>query len=74
MPESKTYYTCNAGDNWGGIAFKLWQDEMQMHRLIAANPLYSDVLTFEGGERLLVPDGVGEASVVDTSSLPPWAQ
>ena len=74
MPESKTYYTCTAGDNWGGIAYKLWADEMQMHRLIAENPLYSDVLTFEGGEKLLVPEGVSEKSIVDTSSLPLWAQ
>lgn len=71
MPNGYTItkqYDCIAGDNWGGIAWKIYGDEMQLHHLIAANPLYSDVLTFDGGEILNVP----ELSSAVKDNLPDW--
>ena len=58
MPDSTEIageYVCVAGDIWGGISFKLFKSEFFMHRLISANPLYSDLLVFTGGERLKIP-------------------
>lgn len=71
MPEKTDIagiYTCVEGDNWGGIAFRLKLKELKLHKLIAANPLYSDVLVFEGGEKLKIP----AFSDVDKSNFAPW--
>lgn len=70
MPE-QTYkiYTAKAGDTWDLIAFRAWEDEKLMHRLIAANPGLSIVVVFTGGERVRIPD-IDEQ--LNTASLPPW--
>lgn len=62
-------YQVKQGQTWAGIAFDLWADEMLMHHLIAANPLYADIVVFSGGEVLRVP----EIEETDSkASLPPW--
>lgn len=68
MPDT---YTAGAGDTWAGIAFKLWTEETLMHRLIAANPPYADIVVFEGGEILRVPE-IGTPDM--KAALPPWRQ
>lgn len=69
MPDEKQYYTAKGGDTWDRIAFALWTNEGMLHVLIAANPLLADVVIFEGGELVRIPD-VEEP--LKTESLPPW--
>lgn len=64
-----TTYNVKQGQTWAGIAFELWTDEMLMWKLIEANPLYADIVIFNGGEVLRVP----EIEETDSkAALPPW--
>lgn len=60
-----------AGENWASIAFRYWQDEMLLHRLIEANPSLASICIFDGGERIIIPTVDTE---VDKSNLAPWRQ
>lgn len=64
-------YIAQAGDTWDLLAFRAWEDEALMHLIMAANPHLSDIVVFEGGERVLIPE-ISEP--LNTSSLPPWRQ
>lgn len=64
-------YTAIQGDYWDGIAKKLWDDEGLMHHLLAANPDLRRVVTFSGGEILVVPDVEIKKPA---APLPPWKQ
>lgn len=64
----KTYRTIQ-GDTFDLIAFRLWQDEHQCHRLMNANPDFMDVLIFPAGIELNVPDFTPQPKV---AGLPPW--
>lgn len=66
-----TTYTATAGETWASIAFKLWTEETLMWKLIEANPLRADVLIFEGGEVLNVPE-IEQENL--KAALPPWRQ
>lgn len=71
MPDIVATYKPKAGENWASLAFLLWDDEMLMSELIAANPLLSDTVVFEGHETVNVPDLSAD---VDKTHLPPWRQ
>lgn len=62
-------YTARAGDTWASLAFALYSDEARMDDLLAANPLLSHLLVFDGGETVTIPDEVSDDL---TSDLPPW--
>ena len=63
-------YTTNQGNTWDIIAKKHYDDEMQMHRLIAANPECKNVVIFGGGTELNIPK-INENEINVTA--PPWA-
>ena len=74
MPEP-IIHIATAGENWASIAFRYWgktvdNAELNMHVLIAANPLLAHICVFDGGERILVP----QIDDSDKTNLPPWKQ
>ena len=68
MPTTETYRTIQ-GDTWDWIAKKLGWGETAMHRLIEANPDHNQVLIFDSGVVLTVPDYTPDPVKV---ALPPW--
>lgn len=64
-----TSYTTKSGDTWDTIAYELWGDEMLMADLIEANLTYADVVIFDAGIVLTVPEIVSVSG-----SLPLWKQ
>ncbi|MBG9479370.1 tail protein X [Lysinibacillus sphaericus] len=61
-------YTTIQGDMWDLIAYKLWGSEYLLPFLFEANPQYKDILIFEGGLLLKVP----EVLVEDVTERPEW--
>lgn len=61
-------YTTIQGDTWDLIAYKLWGSEYLLPLLFEANPKYKDVLIFEGGLLLNVP----EVMVEEVTERPEW--
>lgn len=68
---SKTYRTIQ-NDAFDAIAYRLWGDEHLAGALIAANPGHADVLLFEAGTVLAVPDV--QIRPQTSTSLPPWME
>lgn len=62
-------HTATAGETWDSIAFSYFADEFKADAIIKANIRYKDVLIFEGGEVLTIPQDE-ETTAADT--LPPW--
>ena len=62
-------YTTVAGDTFDLLALMFYDDEKAASAIIAANPDYCDVLIFEAGVVLSIPD---EVSVALPETLPPW--
>jgi hypothetical protein len=63
----KTYIT-SLGDFWDGIALKELGSEMHAGLLMDLNREYLDVVTFEAGVELTLPDVAPDLP----STLPPW--
>lgn len=62
-------YTCSQGDTWDSVAFKAYGDEFLFPQIMEENRDYADVVTFEGGEKIDIPDRlVVENSIIAT----PW--
>lgn len=66
---SKTYRTIQ-NDAFDAVAYRLWGDERLAAALIAANPEHADVLLFDPGVVLNVPDI--DAKPKTAANLPPW--
>ena len=64
------FYTTVQNDTFDAIAYRLWGDEHQAPRLLAANPAHMDALLFAAGIELQVPDYVPKAQTAQ--NLPPW--
>lgn len=65
----KTVIAAN-GDTWDSIAYKYLGDEFQCDLVMEANARhYSDVLVFDGGERLQIPDEIVSVSNIIKA---PW--
>jgi hypothetical protein len=60
---------CGPGDTWDGIAFRKLGDSFRASELIAANPRLTEIVMFEGGEVIEIPE---TSLTLDTSGLPPW--
>ena len=63
-----TYITIE-GDTFDALALRFYNDEKLASTIIQANPDYCDVLIFEAGISLSIPD---EANVALPETLPPW--
>lgn len=63
-------YQCSNGTTWDMAAFATVNDEFSMDEIIQENTYYySDVITFEGGEVLEIP----EIAAVSASTIAaPW--
>ena len=70
-PSEYLLYTASAGDTWDSIAFAMYTEEREASTLIEANPGMAHVVTFEGGETVIVPL-IEEAE--SSEDLPPWRQ
>lgn len=62
-------YTTRAGDTFDLLAIAAYDDEKYASQIIAANPLYMDVLVFDAGVNLKIPV-VAKSELPAT--LPPW--
>lgn len=62
-------YTTVAGDTFDLLALDFYADEKAASAIIQANPGHCDVLAFESGVVLSIPD---EAAVTLPETLPPW--
>lgn len=62
-------YTTVNGDTWDQIALDFFGDEKALSGLIAANPQHSDVVVFEAGVELVIPE---KSAVTLPETLPPW--
>jgi len=61
-------YRTIQGETWDLIAYKLWGSEYLLPLLFEANPQCRDILIFEGGLLLNVP----EVLVEDVTERPEW--
>ena len=62
-------YTTVEGDTFDGLALRFYNDEKLSSTIIQANPDHCDVLIFEAGIVLSIPDAV---TATPPESLPPW--
>ena len=65
---SKTHITVE-GDTFDGLALHYYDDEKLAHSIIQANPDHCDVLIFEAGVALDIPE---VSTVTLPETLPPW--
>lgn len=65
------HYTTSQGDTFDELALQAYNDEMQAHNIVEANPDYAGVLVFDAGVRLKIP--IYE-SVETVRTLAPWRQ
>lgn len=66
---ARTYKT-KSGDRWDGIAKDMYGSEKYADTLMQANVEYLNILQFDSGVTLIVPDiSIDET---DLESLPPW--
>ena len=68
---AKIYRTIQ-DDAFDAIAYRLWGDERLARELIQANPEHADVLLFEAGTVLTVPDV--QIRPQASTNLPPWME
>jgi phage tail protein X len=65
----KDPYTTVQGDTWDLIAWNVYDDEMQLHWLMEANPQHRETVIFPAGVVLQVPDIKVDQG---RAPLPPW--
>lgn len=63
------YHTTVEGDSFDLLALRYYSDEKLASHIIQANPEYCDVLIFDAGVVLEIPD---VATVTLPETLPPW--
>jgi phage tail protein X len=61
-------YKSVQGDTWDLISFKIWKNEFYTSDLIKANPEHNQIVFFDAGVVLNVPD----IEIVDETEKPPW--
>lgn len=67
--DSHWTYTARSGESWDLLANRFYNGNSPLAPIIIyANPHYADALTFEGGERLLIP----KIRFSESDLLPPW--
>ncbi|WP_121614795.1 tail protein X [Virgibacillus halodenitrificans] len=61
-------YRTVSGDTFDKIAYDHYKDEKFAIHIMEANIIYANVLVFNAGVDLIIPD----IDVTPTSNLPPW--
>lgn len=61
-------YTASARQTFDTVSLNVYGDEKYAYLLLSANPLLCHKMTFDGGEKLRVPELPADAQ----QSLPPW--
>lgn len=61
-------YITKQGETWDMISLRMYGTEYHVTELILENHDYGNIVVFEGGELLRIP----ELSNTDTSLLAPW--
>lgn len=51
-------FTCAQGQTWDSICYQAFKNEMLFPEIIEANPQYSDVVIFDGGEVIDLPENI----------------
>lgn len=65
-------YTAVHGDTWDSIAYKVYGDEFLCDQLCKANSRHmSDIVMFEGGEKVTIPDSLAADSTIIKA---PWSK
>lgn len=49
-------FVCSQGECFDSIAYNTFKDEMLYPQIMEANRKYSDVVMFDGGEEIEIPD------------------
>ena len=62
-------YIARQGQLWDQIALEMYGSEMKASYLLANNQELTDILIFEGGEKVRIPL-IEESEAI--TSLPPW--
>lgn len=62
-------YITATGDTFDTIAYSVYGNAELIKPIIEANPDYSDVVVFDYGTRLTIPD---IETTDDSTYLPPW--
>lgn len=76
---SGVLYQCTAGETFDSVALEVYGDEIYACELMSANPEYSTIPVFCGGElldlpTLEIPDDNDEESEEYVSVTPPWKE
>lgn len=67
-----TNYTTKSGDMWDSIAYNLLGSESFVDDLISSNLDYANVVVFDSGVVLSIPEVVTEEATGIDNTLPPW--
>lgn len=51
-------YTCSQGQTWDSVAFVALKDEFMFPYILEVNRKYADVVEFNGGEEIEIPDEI----------------
>ncbi len=62
-------YTTVEGDTFDSLALMFYNEEKLASEIIKANPDYCDVLIFDAGVKLTIPE---VSTVTLPATLPPW--
>lgn len=50
-------YTASYGETWDSVSYKAYGDEMAAFpEVLRANPGLEDIVTFKGGEKIIIPE------------------
>ena len=63
-------YTASNGDTLDSVSYKIFGDEFIYPDIMQSNRGYADIVMFEGGERLVIPDNI----IIDNVVIQPLSK
>ena len=67
----KWFYETRQGDTFDKLAFDIYGKEQLFHLITCENPDYNEVVIFEAGITLIIPD-LPESAMHANIPKPPW--
>lgn len=67
-------YVTQEDDTWDLIAHRVMGSTKYTHLLIAENITLADIVFFDSGTELTIPDVLGSTSSSSSVNLPPWLE